>query len=438
MMELLRSAQRWISGSRWLRRLTDFFFRGRARRRAAELDTLSVARCQKRILRGLVHQARTTSFGRAHDFRRIRTVHDFQRLVPLSTPAGLWQDYWQTPFPQLAGTTWPGPLAGLAVSARPSATGLNYLPVSPVLLAAHQGALRTALALGTQDCRESDLLAGQLGYVGREGRVSPLADGLAASSWDNLLSRDMGTAFQAARFSLDRPAGENSARNKTETGEEEPITGLVGAAGTLTTFFTQVRQETGRERLVDIWPHLKLVLSTSGTFAIGRPQCRRLIGTEKARVLEAYLPPEGPIAVFDPRHDLLRLLPDHEVFFEFVPLEDLDKSRPVRHEAAEVEPGVAYALALTSPAGVWACLTGTRVGFERRDPPLLRWLEPAREAEGWWAEEESAAQAPSASRNSFGPHPLQPPHPRNGELAAPPGKEVGLSAKDRGDAEAPL
>ena len=69
---------------------------------------------------------------------------------------------------------------------------------------------------------------------------------------------------------------------------------------------------------------------------------------------------------------------------------------------------------------------------------LLRWLEPAREAEGWWAEEESAAQAPSASRNSFGPHLLQPPHPRNGELAAPPVKEVGLSAKDRGDAEAPL
>jgi hypothetical protein len=426
-----------------MRWLADTLFRGRARRRAAELDTLAVARCQKRILRGLVHQARTTSFGRAHDFRRIRTTDDFQRLVPLSTPAGLRRDYWEPSFPQLAGTTWPGPLAGLVVSARPAEQGLNYLPVSPGLLAAHHAALRTALALGTPPRRppfRAGLPPVTLGYVGREPRViehAPSPEGVPADTWDSLFNRELGAAFQAALLPLSRPGGDGRG-NRGLRSQAEPgrLTGLVGAAENLTVLFERARQETGCNRLVEIWPRLALVLSTSGSFSMDRNHLRRLIGSDEVLVLEAFFPPEGPIAVLDPRHDLLRLLPDHEVFFEFVPQEELAKSSPVRHGAAEVEPGVAYGLALTSPAGLWACLTGTRLCFERRDPPLLRWLEAGPGAQGWWAGEETAAQAPAASRAASAAHPLQPPHPRNGELAPSPAQEVGLPASDRGDPEA--
>src|SRR6516162_5201234 len=95
MWAFLRSAQQWMAGTRGIRRLADAFFRNKARRRVVELDHLSVSRCQKRILLGLVHQAHTTRFGRAHDFRRIRNPADFRRLVPLRTPAALWEEYWQ-------------------------------------------------------------------------------------------------------------------------------------------------------------------------------------------------------------------------------------------------------------------------------------------------------------------------------------------------------
>jgi hypothetical protein len=60
-----------------------------ARRQLVELDHHSVVRSQRRILRGLVHRAHDTPFGRAHDFERIRTPSDFQRLVPLRLPMEL-------------------------------------------------------------------------------------------------------------------------------------------------------------------------------------------------------------------------------------------------------------------------------------------------------------------------------------------------------------
>src|SRR4051794_18902318 len=116
MKELVKSAWQWLTDSRLARRVVDTIFRPRARRRIGDLDHQLGGQCQNRTLLGLVHKAHCTRFGRDHDFRRIRNVADFQRLVPLRTPAELWREYWQPAFPNLDGATWPGPIPYLAIS----------------------------------------------------------------------------------------------------------------------------------------------------------------------------------------------------------------------------------------------------------------------------------------------------------------------------------
>jgi hypothetical protein len=119
---------------------------------------------------------------------------------------------------------------------------------------------------------------------------------------------------------------------------------------------------------------------------------------------------------------MLRLLPDHGVYFEFVPVTELSAGQPVRHCAAEIEPGVPYSLAVTSPAGLWACVTGVRVRFERREPPLLRLLETS-------VPQEQTRCIPAADpRSAVHPFPPQPPHLRNGTIPGPgPRKEAAIS-----------
>src|SRR5262249_44098525 len=74
----------------------------------------------------------------------------------------------------------------------------------------------------------------------------------------------------------------------------------------------------------------------------------------------------------DPRHGLLRLLPAHNLFFEFVPVAELQSAHPARHTLAEIVPGVQYAVVLTTCAGLWSYVLGDTICFELRDPPLLR------------------------------------------------------------------
>jgi hypothetical protein len=384
MWAFLRSAQQWMAGTRLIRRLADALFRNRVRRRAAELDHLSVARCQQHTLLGLVHRAHTTRFGRAHDFRRIRNPGDFRRLVPLQTPDRLWHDYWQPAFPSLAGATWPGPLAGLAVPPAPTREWFPCIPVSEGLLTAHLDGLRTGLALVAASRPRADLFTGLLSYVGCVGGSSAGTEPSGLSAWEEILGREVTEAFHPYTVPPPASSAGDSLAGLAQQTARLPVTCLLGPAERLASFFFDLRQTTGRDKLKEIWPGLAAVLYTTGAAAADRAPLRQAAGSGDVLFLEAHFPPEGPFALEDPRHELLRLVPDLGAYFEFVPVEELNKSHPpVRKGAAEVEPGVPYALALTSPAGVWACLTGTRVCFERRDPPLLRLLEtgpPPRQA----------------------------------------------------------
>ncbi len=87
--------------------------------------------------------------------------------------------------------------------------------------------------------------------------------------------------------------------------------------------------------------------------------------------VEAYPASEGFVAVQTERGEGLTLLLDHGVFYEFVPVEELQAARPRRLTVADVELGPAYAVVLTTPAGLWSYVLGDTVRFIARDPLRL-------------------------------------------------------------------
>jgi hypothetical protein len=151
-----------------------------------------------------------------------------------------------------------------------------------------------------------------------------------------------------------------------------PITVVGGVPSWLLLLFERLRQVTGRERIADIWPRLRIVIHGGTKFDPYRATFERVIGSDAVHFLEVYPASEAYLATEDPRYQLLRLLPDLDNFFEFVPVEDLGKDRPARHTIADIEPGVQYAVVLTTCAGLWSYVLGDTVAFEKREPPLLR------------------------------------------------------------------
>jgi hypothetical protein len=411
---LWEAIQQWWVGTRLVRRLTDTLFRGRARRHVAALDHLDAVRSQLRTLRGLVHCAYATRFGRDHDFRRIRTAEDFRRLVPLRTPADFWRDYWQPAFPDLGGATWPAPVASLIAT---PATEAPFVPASSALWAGHRAAALTAMSFVAAARPEARIFSGRMLLAGDGPPTLPLRDGVRAGSFEALGLSGLPPRLRPYAH-VPLPSGQAECppevrlRWLAEESVRLPLTCLAGRAEVLARFLALCRRESGWARGADVWPGLAAVVYGNAPGEAARRELADEIGVPDRRqpplLLEACARAEGVVAVEDPRHGCLRLLPDHGVYFEFVPAAEVGRERPARHALGDVVPGVPYAVALTSAAGVWACLAGVRVCFERRDPPLLRVLQavgPEADAPDGRNDPHPAARGPGEAHVAVqGPH----------------------------------
>jgi hypothetical protein len=149
----------------------------------------------------------------------------------------------------------------------------------------------------------------------------------------------------------------------------QPITLVSGVPSWLLVLFDRVRQVTGKGTIRDVWPTLQVVVHGGTSFQPYRRLFREVIGDDSVHLIETYPASEGFIASEDPRREMLRLIPDNDIFFEFVPAEELASSRPTRHTIERVAPGVNYGVVLTSAAGLWSYLLGDTVTFQ--SPPEL-------------------------------------------------------------------
>lgn len=367
-----------------VRRGADAAFGLWARQHVTRLDRLDLARAQEQTLLRLVRRAGATRFGREHGFESIRSVRDYQRRVPLRTYDAFWHDYWRPAFPGLRDVTWPGETPYLALSSGTTCGATKYLPVTRAMLRAQRRAALTSLAWFRAAHPQTPLLTGKLFFLGGSTALErpAIVSGRAAAA--RTLAGDLSGIVAATAPALARPFAfpppqlalvrdwEAKLDQLARQSLGEPITMLSGVPSWMLVLMDRLRQLTGRATLAEVWPQLRLVIHGGTKFDPYRALFRERIGSDAVRFQETYPASEGFVAAEDPRHGLLRLVPDPEMFFEFVPVGQLSADRPERHTVAEIVPGVQYAVVLTTCAGLWSYVLGDTVCFERRDPPLLR------------------------------------------------------------------
>lgn len=341
-----------------VRRMTEAVARARCRVHLAGIDKTPASTSQTKTLLGLVHRAQRTSFGREHDFGRIRTEDDYRRLVPMTTPVALARSYGQTPLVTLDGG---------------EKTGRQVL-VTPAGLASRRYSMQTTLAHLFDAHPLEHLLAGSLLF---------LNDSAAIARGD--VSRSPMRSSDFMRLGLPRfcrPYALNVDPTSFDVLSQlllsKPLTLVCGALTQIVELFAKVKTLTNRNKILEVWPQLLGVLCSC------KPAERGLLVTlreelgPKVTVMEIGQFPEGVVAVEDPRHGLLRLLVDHAIYYEFIPAEETGKHNPMRLNLREIETGVPYELAISSPTGVWSARLGSGVCFESLDPPLLRFVEAPR------------------------------------------------------------
>ncbi len=365
-----------LAGSKPIRHVVNTAFHAASRSRAATLAAADPVREQRRqLLVQLVHKARATQFGREHGFNSIKTVEDFQKAVPLRTYENLWDQYLGAAYPVLDNLTWPGRIPFFALTSGTTQGATKYIPVSRQMLRANELAARTMVAAHMNAVPHSRLFHGKLFFLGGSTALEEPAPGVRQGDLSAIAAIGINELLRPYTFPPLDLALETNWNLKLEklawASLNEPITLVGGVPSWLLLLFQRLLELSGKSTLAEVWPTLEVVVHGGVKFDPYRKSFEDVLGSKQIRLQESYPCSEGFIAFGEPSTGLLQLVFDHGLFYEFVPVDELESERPTRHWLKNVQIGVNYGIVVSTCAGMWSHIIGDTVRFESLRPPLF-------------------------------------------------------------------
>lgn len=361
--------------TRAVRHAVNAGFHAYARRRTRHLVRIDPGAVQRETLRRLLRHARGTRFGKDHHFSAVRTIADFQNAVPLRTYEDLWNAYLRDAYPRLEDLTWPGHVPYFALTSGTTQGATKYIPVTNAMVRSNLRASKTMLAYQLAAHPDSHLFLGKMFFLGGSTELERPAQDVRQGDLSGIAALRVGEwlrpfTFPPLELAL-IPDWDEKLSRLAESSLNEPITLVGGVPSWLLMLFNRLLELSGKATVSEVWPQLELVVHGGVKFDPYRSSFQDAIGVSGVRFQETYPCSEGFIAIGDPDTGLLRLMFDHGIFHEFVPVDELGSARPTRHWLGTVERGVNYAIVVSTCAGMWAHVIGDTVRFESLSPPLI-------------------------------------------------------------------
>ena len=342
------------------------------------MDVQQPASAQERVLLNIVDRARGTRFGRDHDFASITSVAEFQARVPVRRYEDFWADYWSRPFPVLENCTWPGTIPYFALTSGTTSGKTKHIPVTHEMLGANSQAVQDLLSCHLVNRPLSQIWQGKGLLIGGSTDLKALAPGIYCGDLSGIEANEVPWWAQPHVFPSRDLAlladWEEKIERIARASLSEDIRAISGAPNWLLMYFDRLMKlcPGHGQGIAGCYPNLELIIHGGVDFKPYRDRFRELLEGSRAELREVYPASEAFIAFADREPDQgLRLIVDSDVFFEFIPVDELDSVKPSRHWVGTLQRDVNYAVVLSTCAGLWSYLLGDTVRFVSLDPPRL-------------------------------------------------------------------
>jgi hypothetical protein len=324
---------------------------------------------QSAIFDHLVSRAKGTLFGRDHGFEKIRTVGDFQQRVPIRDYEGI-KDYIRKIKEGGQDVLWPGAPIYFAKTSG-TTSGIKYIPLTKESMPFHFSSARNAVFNYAAQINDFSYLDGKLIFLSGSPETS-MTGKIKSGRLSGLVNLHIPALFKRSQL----PSYSTNCIEDWDTKVEKIIDECIGQDLRLISgippwvqmFAERILARTGKSHIREVFPNLKMLVSGGVNFAPYKSHYTRLFGADIPRV-DTYPASEGFIGFqYTPDDPALILNTNAGIFFEFVTLEELKKEYPTRLQLSEVQPGVTYAILLSTNAGMWCYNIGDTIEFVSTHP----------------------------------------------------------------------
>ncbi len=343
--------------------------------RLRELDCYATQaqQLQLDVLRKLLSKASDTQWGRQHCYRSGLSYDAFTRQTPVNTYEDL-KGYIDEMRQGKADLLWPGKVRWYAKSSGTTNDKSKFIPVSKDgLHNIHYAGgfdsvtwyLRNnpksrifdgkALILGgshAPNYNQKNSLVGDLSAILIEN-INPLVNLVRTPKKETALLSD----FEIKRTRIAQEA------------MKQNVTNLSGVPSWMMSVLNRVIELSGANNLCEIWPNLEVFFHGGVAFAPYREQYQHLIPSAGMHYMETYNASEGFFGLQDdPNDPAMSLMIDYGVFYEFIPMEELDNEHPTVLPLWDIEVGKNYAMVISTCCGLWRYLIGDTIKFTQKNP----------------------------------------------------------------------
>lgn len=328
--------------------------------------------------RKLILTAKDTEWGKKYDYSSISDPEEFRQRVPLHSYEKL------KPFiEQLRrgrqNILWPTEIKWFAKSSGTTGEKSKFIPVSQEALEeCHYKGGKDMLSLYCNNFPNTAIFEGRGLAMGGSHKITEID---SASFYDGDLSaiiiENLPSWAEFIRVPKKSIALMDDWEAKIEAMAEQTIphnvTSLSGVPSWMLLLLKRILEKTGKDDIRDVWPALEVYFHGGVNFDPYREQFRKLIPSENMSYMETYTASEGFFGLQDRSgaNDMLLML-DYGIYYEFIPVADLDQENPKAVGIDSVDLDTNYAMIISTNAGLWRYLIGDTVQFTSLHPFRIR------------------------------------------------------------------
>jgi hypothetical protein len=325
---------------------------------------------QDELLKKLLLTARNTEFGKKYKFGDINSYEQFRDRVPIQS--------YEHIFPYIdrlmhgeQNILWPTEVKWFSKSSGTTNARSKFIPVSAEALEeCHFKGGKDMLSLYVNSNPDTQMFDGKGLAVGGSHQINEY-DASSNSYYGDVSAVIMQNLPPWAQF-IRTPSLETALMNNWEEKIEkmaretvhQNVTNIAGVPTWTILLIQRIVELEKKNNILEVWPNLEVFFHGAVAFKPYRQLFSSLIPGNKMCYWETYNASEGFFGIQDQANsDELLLMLDYGIFYEFIPMDELEKEHPKAVTLDGVEVGKNYAMIISTNAGLWRYSIGDTIKF---------------------------------------------------------------------------
>jgi len=149
----------------------------------------------------------------------------------------------------------------------------------------------------------------------------------------------------------------------------EDVTSIAGVPSWMLVLLNHVLKISGKKNIREVWPNLEVYFHGGVNFGPYKTNFENIFENANMNYLELYNASEGFFGIQDQKNsEELLLMLDYGIFYEFIPLDDVENKNQKTILLQDVKEGKNYAVVISTNGGLWRYQLGDTIKFTSLNP----------------------------------------------------------------------